>query len=157
MVVLMNLKILIFGLFIFHLGCAHSNRIERAPQNNELVTVHQEYDVLHLNKDIKHGLPTFDLVIFHSKQADVSWESLLEGIVFAKEVFKKNGIQMNVLRAQSVDFPTEWHYLVEKEFLGKPVEDPSKNEFYENFNLERALLSKKAIQVFSSLLENYRL
>lgn len=145
-----GVKILVFVVFALYFGCSSVSKVEKTEDVSESIYVIQPHDLSYLNADNIPGLPTFDLVIFYSTISEITFEQIIKQIKFAKQVFKKQGVQINIVSAQTVELPSDWHYLVEDAFQGHQVEDQPGIDFYQKFDYERSVLSEKAMKVFST-------
>jgi len=95
-----RLSIILLPIFlaVTFVGCTGT---QTAPEP-EGVEVVGEYDISGLHGPLNDNTPTVDVVIFHSDNAEVTWEQLREEFHPADRVFRSYGVQFHLKKAFDV-------------------------------------------------------
>lgn len=113
----------------------------------------EAYDVSSLNEDIKKGKPTFDLYIYHIQNPKMPWVDILEQLKLAKRIFRKSGVEINILGAKKVRVPESWLDIGSEEHSKAPGQGFEKMGIYARMNWTADHLSKKQERLFQSVIE----
>ncbi|MGB1040330.1 MAG: hypothetical protein ACPGVD_05620 [Flavobacteriales bacterium] len=100
---------------------------------NHQVTFNYEYDISGMNDTLKDNVLTADIVLFHSDQLAMTWNTLKAEFLRADNAFRTVGVQLNLKKAVNVTFPDEWNNQLAYNLLAVP--DSGINPaFYDMYN-----------------------
>ena len=100
---------------------------------NHQVTFNYEYDISGMNDTIRDNVLTADVVLFHSDQLAMTWNTLKAEFLRADNAFRTVGVQLNLKKAVNVTFPDEWNNQLAYNLLAVP--DSGINPaFYDMYN-----------------------
>ena len=100
---------------------------------NHQVIFNYEYDISGMNDTIRDNVLTADVVLFHSDQLAMTWNTLKAEFLRADNAFRTVGVQLNLKKAVNVTFPDEWNNQLAYNLLAVP--DSGINPaFYDMYN-----------------------
>ena len=103
-----------------------------APFNHQ-VTFNYKYDISGMNDTLHDNVLTADIVLFHSDQLSMTWNTLKAEFLRADNAFRTVGVQLNLKKAVNVTFPEEWNNQLAYNLLDLP--DSGVNPaFYDMYN-----------------------
>jgi len=107
---------------------------------NHQVTFNYEYDISGMNDTLHDNMLTADIVLFHSDQLAMSWNTLKAEFLRADNAFRAVGVQLNLKKAVNVTFPDEWNNQLAYNLLDLP--DSGVNpQFYDIYNTTKPTLT----------------
>lgn len=112
------------------------------------VTFNYEYDITGLNDTIADDVPTVDIVLFHSDQLAMSWNTMKSEFRTADAAFRKVGVQLNLEKAMNVTFPEEWNNRLAYDLIDLPDSGVSPT-FYDMYNTTRPTLTDTIEMAFT--------
>lgn len=111
----------------------------------------KSYEHALLNKDLVEGALTFDLIIYRNSASRISWETLIEQIEYAKEIFGRASVQLNVLGLHDVIVKETLLVISESEFEGDINEFDGTHDFYDRIDKQKAVLSRNTADLFTAI------
>ena len=87
---------------------------------NHQVTFNYEYDISGMNRTMDDSVFTADIVLFHSDQLAMTWNTLKAEFLRADDAFRAVGVQLNLKKAFNVTFPEEWNNQLAYDLLNLP-------------------------------------
>lgn len=107
---------------------------------NHQVTFNYEYDISGMNDTLMDNVLTADIVLFHSDQMAMSWNTLKAEFNTADAAFRAVGVQLNLKKAVNVSFPQEWNNQLAYSLLDLP--DSAVNpQFYDMYYTTKPTLT----------------
>lgn len=107
---------------------------------NHQVTFNYEYDISGMNDTLHDNVLTADIVLFHSDDMAMSWNTLKQEFLTADAAFRAVGVQLNLKKAVNVTFPAEWNNQLSYNILGLP-DSGVIPAFYDMYNTTKSTLT----------------
>ncbi|MEN8928332.1 MAG: hypothetical protein ABF242_09475 [Flavobacteriales bacterium] len=123
---------------IFFLALQNCKKDEKPSQPipapfNHQVAFNYDYDISGMNDTLSDNVLTADIVLFHSDQMAMTWNTLKAEFLRADAAFRAAGVQLNLKKAVNVTFPEEWNNKLAYNLLDLP--DSAVNPaFYDMYN-----------------------
>ena len=132
---------------------------ESTAQNSPKTVAWQEIDTVNIqqiNSDLQPGLPTVDIGIYFPSNFDssfhkVSLKRMIESFVFAKEIYKPTGVQLNLLWVKTGELNPKYFAIQSNEIPGIP--DTEYANLYESSRRHPSVLPSRTIEAFQSIIE----
>lgn len=115
------------------------------------ISIIKEYDLSSLWHKLNTDFFISDIVIFHSKQATITWKELTKEYQTAYETFISHGVQLNLVNAFQVDFPKKWNDGSYKKATKIP-KDGMVLDFYEKFDYQEFRLHPHFENIFRKII-----
>ena len=118
-------------------------------QSSKLVRFNliKEYDLSSVQYKPKAGFLIADIVIFHSKEATISWEELKKEYQTAYETFIVYGVQLNLVNAFQVELTQKWSSLPVKQET-KALKEGMNLDFYKRMDYQKIHLHHQIESIF---------
>lgn len=116
-------------------NCKKEDEPKQTPAQpfNHQVSFNYEYDISGMNDTLRDNVLTADIVLFHSDQLAMTWNTLKAEFLRADNAFRLAGVQLNLKKAVNVTFPEEWNNQLAYNLLDLP--DSALNPaFYDMYN-----------------------
>ena len=107
---------------------------------NHQVTFNYEYDITGLNDTLHENMLTADIVLYHSDDMTMTWNTLKAEFRKADQTFRAVGVQLNLKKAVNVSFPSEWNNQLAYE-LARVPDSGVIPAFYDMYNITTPTLT----------------
>ena len=147
-----NLLLVAFAILASVIGCKKSYEVASEPEPFEhQVSFNYEYDISGMNDTMKPDLFTVDIVLYHSDHLSMSWAALKNEFLNADNAFRAAGVQLNLLKAVNVSFPTEWNNKIAYTLRELPGDGQTPG-FYDKYATFKPLLSDTIETAFADFI-----
>jgi len=145
---------------LFVMGCSEASKETTIAKSNLVSHVKwntvDSLDITAINSDLVTGKPTVDIGIYFPSNLDsafnkVTLPRMIESFVFAKEIYKPTGVQLNLLFVKTGKVDPKYFSIQSNEIPGIP--DTEYVNLYKRSKRHPAIPTAHAIEAFRSIIE----
>lgn len=153
-------RVVVFILVIITCSCASENQSATSEENGKITPVSwsevDTIDIEAINADIAEGSPTMDIGIYFPSNLDpafdkVSLARVMESFMFAKNIFRPTGVQLNLLWVKTGEVNPKYFSIQANKVPGIPQTEYV--NMYEHSRRHPAELTDFAAEAFQSIIE----